>query len=307
MLRLKRMVQKLFHPAKNSLLEIDLRMMRLLDIAESGLDAEDTPYIRLRSGEIFCSFLPTKQELALYAEYKGSLPNLKKLPEECFRVAMDVVQRFYRENSAYHLPPKTHHLYPRWGFIDLGAYIGFGTIKAARQISKEGVVVAVEAQPDVYKLLEKNIKNNCINNVYPVHAAVGDRNGTLELFGDDRQSNSIHQVLQDQIHHSSHQYRKSVSVPAKTLDTILEEVGYPVDSMSTLVSLEINGAEAAALSGGSHFLRACPRFDLRIAARYGGVGDRKNSNTRILDILSAYPDVTAIDIEPYVFAYKYNN
>ncbi len=125
-----RRITKYFKGAK--LLLTDLKMMSLLDIAECGVDSENIPYIQLRSGETFYSFLPKKSERAIYKKYRKTLPN--SLIEDSFRVALDIIQRFYRENSGSHIPRKTHHLYPGWGFIDLGAYLGFGAIKAVRKV-----------------------------------------------------------------------------------------------------------------------------------------------------------------------------
>lgn len=288
---------------KFQVLLTDLKMISLLDIAESGVDSENIPYIHLHSGEIFYSCFPRNTERILYKKYRSSLPT--SLVEDSFRVALDIAQRFCRENCAGWSPPKTYYLFPGWGFIDLGAYIGFGAIRAARKIGQAGRVIAVEASPQAYRLLLKNIEANKLDNVIPVHAVAQDHNGSVNFFMDARQNNSIYQSLNDQVSGPTRQYKKSEIVEGKTVDTILAEVNYPTKTMSTFVSFEINGAEPLALLGMDNFLRTCPRFDLRIAARYGAANG-SNSRAKILEILSAYPNVTVVDLEPLIFAHKYN-
>ena len=71
--------------------------MRLLDIETSGIDEDDNPYIKLRGGYQFHSYFPNANEKKLYARSKKNLP--ANLTEECFRVALDIVQRFMRDTG----------------------------------------------------------------------------------------------------------------------------------------------------------------------------------------------------------------
>jgi FkbM family methyltransferase len=177
-------------------------------------------------------------------------------------------------------------------------------MKISRQIGERGLVIAIEACPVAYSLLVRNIEENALTNIRPVHAALQDVDGTIALFQSERQNNSIHSTLKDQKLNSDMEYADSATVPARMLDTILEETEYPLESMNTLVSFEINGAEVLALRGADKFLNLCPRFDLRIAARYGAAGDGVPKE-QILRLLAEYPDIVAVDHEPFVIAYKY--
>src|SRR5438552_17744425 len=73
-----------------------------------------------------------------------------------------------REPIAFHLlingtyEPETRDLIfrvlPIGGvFIDVGANIGTFTIPAAKRVGQSGCVIAIEASPDVFKILEKNV------------------------------------------------------------------------------------------------------------------------------------------------------
>src|SRR5207247_9671457 len=57
--------------------------------------------------------------------------------------------------------------------LDLGAGIGDFSVLASKKIGPLGKVIAVEPNPEDYRLLEKNIKiNNCLN-VIPLNYGVG--------------------------------------------------------------------------------------------------------------------------------------
>ncbi len=49
--------------------------------------------------------------------------------------------------------------------VDIGVYIGLYTTMASKQVGQNGMVVAIEADPSVLKILNKNIKLNNLNNV----------------------------------------------------------------------------------------------------------------------------------------------
>ena len=92
-------------------------------------------------------------DLILFKRFRHILPD--ELKQESMRTAIEIVQRFVRENSVLYIPPKSHYLYPGWGFIDLGAHTGYAALKAAKKVGPTGRVVAVEANPSSIRLLKK--------------------------------------------------------------------------------------------------------------------------------------------------------
>ncbi|MCR4316650.1 MAG: FkbM family methyltransferase [Planctomycetes bacterium] len=282
---------------------VDIKVIRMFDIDSCGIESDGTPFIRLMNGLIFYSYPCGPGESALFRENRDVLP--PKLTEECMKVALDMAQYYHRENSMFHQPPKTSHLYPGWGFVDLGTHLGYASIKASRKLGENGMVVAVEASPGCFELLKRNVEANELKNVRVVHAAVSDHDGELKLFKKQFQHNSIHETLHDQfIQSSESKYQNFDVVPSKKLDTILRETGYPVKDLATLVSAEINGAEILALQGARDFLRDSPEFYMRIAARYGG--DHESSiRDDILGLLSTIDNVEIRDVPPYVYGARY--
>jgi len=64
--------------------------------------------------------------------------------------------------------------------VDIGANIGIKTFIMAQQ-AKNGIVLSIEAGRHVFEVLCMNIKNNQLENVLPVHAAVTDKTSTVHF------------------------------------------------------------------------------------------------------------------------------
>ena len=56
--------------------------------------------------------------------------------------------------------------------VDIGVHIGLYMTMASKRVGPNGKVVAIEADPSVLKILNKNIKLNNLNNVRPVNNIV---------------------------------------------------------------------------------------------------------------------------------------
>ena len=68
-------------------------------------------------------------------------------------------------------------------FVDIGANVGYNSLLAAWRVGPEGKVVAIEASPKTFALLQANLAlNDYAKNVRAVQVAVSDRVGKLDLF-----------------------------------------------------------------------------------------------------------------------------
>jgi FkbM family methyltransferase len=65
-------------------------------------------------------------------------------------------------------------------FIDCGCWLGFGSIRAG-DFLKEGKIIAFEADPDVFRVLEKNIQLNKLCNIEVYNAAVYEKTGNIDF------------------------------------------------------------------------------------------------------------------------------
>jgi FkbM family methyltransferase len=66
--------------------------------------------------------------------------------------------------------------------IDCGAHIGKYTILASKLVGPKGKVIAIEPCPENYRILMSNLKLNKCKNVYPINAAVWEKNKKVRLF-----------------------------------------------------------------------------------------------------------------------------
>lgn len=123
--------------------------------------------------------------------------------------------------------------------VDVGAFCGYYTVLASRLVGESGHVYAFEPFPASYAQLLENIEANGCANVTAAPWAVSDRVGTETM------------VIKGEIDHywlNRHNsgVEPSIEVPAITLDSFFEELGWPrVD----VIKMDIEGSETAAFAG----------------------------------------------------------
>ncbi len=69
-----------------------------------------------------------------------------------------------------------------WIVLDVGAFLGFWLLKAARLVGEEGFVVGVEPNPDAYSIALLNVLANGLNNVRLLNYALGTESGIAKLY-----------------------------------------------------------------------------------------------------------------------------
>jgi FkbM family methyltransferase len=135
----------------------------------------------------------------------------------------------------------THSYSPRGGdtVVDIGAGIGTEVELLSRLVGPDGLVVAVEADPDCLRQLRKLVRSRRLNNVVVVHAAVADRSGkaVLQRFGQDGATNTIL---------PADEHATKVVVPQLSLEDLLDGIGATVVNY---LKMNIEGAERLALRG----------------------------------------------------------
>lgn len=135
-------------------------------------------------------------------------------------------------------------LRPGMHVADIGANIGFYTVKFARLVGPGGRVLSVEPDPGVADILEHNILVNKLANVDVVRAAAGDKLGTLRL------GRAAASSWYTGVHYK--QAAEWIEVPAYPLDLIVEERGLrPIH----VVKIDVEGAETEVLQGMEELLR----------------------------------------------------
>ncbi len=130
------------------------------------------------------------------------------------------------------------HAWPGTTAVDIGAHIGCHTLAMAKRVGAEGRVYAFEPQPKLHRELKVNMALNGMENVQTFCAAVGDKDGEIEL-SPLKEGNEGSSVLQG---------GAGIFVPLMTLDSLhLKNV--------SLIKIDVEGMEDQVLAGAQNTLR----------------------------------------------------
>jgi FkbM family methyltransferase len=130
--------------------------------------------------------------------------------------------------------------------IDIGAHIGRYTITSSKQVGKSGKVVAIEADPDNFQLLKRNIALNNLTNVLPLNYAVFSTRTRMKLY--EQSASAKYNSLMLARAAESKNY---VEVNADTLDNILKQSGV---NQVNWIKIDVEGAEFEVLKGSTEML-----------------------------------------------------
>lgn len=134
--------------------------------------------------------------------------------------------------------------------IDVGAHIGHYTLIGANRVGSTGKVIAIEADPANFEILNKNIRFNCLKNVSSVNCAAYSEKSKVKLYTPHRQSGfSIYNTVISTRANPRDQY---VEVDSDTLDNVLIENKIDL-SKTKWIKIDVEGAELEVLKG-SHAL-----------------------------------------------------
>ena len=125
--------------------------------------------------------------------------------------------------------------------IDAGAHVGVATHYFKHQYP-DARVLALEANPETFALLRKNVSHNGLENVRALHAALAPETGTIPFYAsasDEEPGAWGDSAIQQPWHEG--EATAVVQVPAVTLSSLLTE---PVD----LLKLDIEGLETVVLA-----------------------------------------------------------
>lgn len=166
-------------------------------------------------------------------------------------------------------------------YLDIGAHVGMHALTAARRLSElgGGKVIAIEATPDSAEKIRQAAKANSLNNVEVVQVGLGDHEGVLKLYTDDRFPPN------DAAVRSQFNTGQLVcEVRLARLDDIAESIGL---TKADIVKLDIEGGEVAALKGMLSTLRQLrPRF-ITLEVEEFRLRQAKTTEADIVSLLSS--------------------
>jgi len=122
--------------------------------------------------------------------------------------------------------------------VDAGAHVGVYTCHASKLVGPEGLIIAIEPDPDNFRKLLFHIALNHCHNVIPLNVALGDKVGKAKLY----RFHSAHNVICI----DGTWEAPFVEVPIITLDLIIEKLGIP---MIDILKMDVEGSELIVLKG----------------------------------------------------------
>jgi FkbM family methyltransferase len=137
------------------------------------------------------------------------------------------------------------HLPPGGVLIDVGAHIGYHSLKAATEVGPAGHVIAVEPNPATLRVLRENIRASGATTVRVEPVACSNAEGTLEFFA-AAEANTGESSLSRENASGAGQIAGSYRVRAKTLDAIVKDAAL---SRVDVIKIDVEGAEMLVLQG----------------------------------------------------------
>ena len=135
--------------------------------------------------------------------------------------------------------------------VDIGANIGRYTIIASKRVGTNGKVVAIEAHPGNFEMLNRNIKLNRLTNVIPLNYAAYSKETKVKLYVPDEESGyTIYHTLMERTG------KKFVEVDAITLDYLLLQLNGIREGIVEVnwIKIDVEGVEFEVLKGATNVL-----------------------------------------------------
>jgi FkbM family methyltransferase len=133
--------------------------------------------------------------------------------------------------------------------VDIGAHMGRYTIISSKRVGANGKVVAIEAHPNNFEMLNRNIKLNQLTNVVPLNYAVYSKETKIKLYLPEVESGyTIYNTIMS---NRARTEDKFVEVNANTLDYLLQLKGIMEVNW---IKIDVEGAEFEVLQGASNVL-----------------------------------------------------
>jgi FkbM family methyltransferase len=149
-------------------------------------------------------------------------------------------------------------------FVDMGANVGAHSLRVAHDYAHIGVrVIAIEAEPEAYKTLVRNIKLNNLTNIDAINVAVSDHKGSAVLhersYDGVRVGTGAHSIMSELVPGSfNFSNGKTLQIECDTLDNIISS------HRADVMKIDIEGAEIMALGGATTVLKQLRKIIVEI-------------------------------------------
>ena len=174
--------------------------------------------------------------------------------------------------------------------VDVGAHYGRYTLIAANCIGSKGKVIAIEADPKNFDMLNENIKLNKFENIKTLNYAASSNKSKVKLSIPEKKAG--HTIYSSIIPGRS-PTEKFIEVNANTLDNLLAENGISLERIKW-IKIDVEGAELEVLKGATDVLSKSK--DIALLIEIHNLGDGKNFYEPIMDLLKKYNFKTEFEI-----------
>src|SRR5918999_1806292 len=144
------------------------------------------------------------------------------------------------------------HFRPKEGdvVVDVGAHIGRYTIIASKRVGPTGKVIAIEAEPSNFEILNRNIELNRLANVTALNYAAFSKEAKIKIYlpGGDIFT-KYNTIISNWIWVKP--YDKFVEVNGNTLDNLLQQIGI---RQVNWIKIDVEGAEFEVSKGATNLL-----------------------------------------------------
>jgi FkbM family methyltransferase len=154
----------------------------------------------------------------------------------------------YVEDAFAALAKRHPGLFRDGDILDVGANIGYTAAVFAHAADRDATVYAFEPEPFNFRLLQASVRDRHLEKrVVPVHSAVGERSGDIQLWINE-QHHADHRVATDALRANvAHAADGYVTVPMISVDEFLAQRSSP--RKICLVKIDVQGYELAVCRG----------------------------------------------------------
>lgn len=214
---------------------IFIHLCRKLNVTRYGYTYDKIPFVETANGLIFFGLPNHKGINKLYANLNDGIKNC--FPEDISAIIFEVGSRFF--NDAQH----KRYTYRKGDVVvELGAYLGYYSMNAAKKIGPSGHLIAVEFVPENYQILCKNLSVNFPDNAQAILKGVSNKKGRKKIYAGGDQVNSFRQDIVSRFRTDF----ATIEIETDTVDNILKENNI---NKVDLMIIQVNGNELDALMG----------------------------------------------------------
>jgi FkbM family methyltransferase len=165
--------------------------------------------------------------------------------------------------------------------LDVGAYTGLYTLIASKRVGQNGKVIAIEADPTNFEILNRNIKLNGLTNVISLNYTVYSKETKLKFYLLPA-GTKYNNIMADRIKKTE---EKFIEINPDKLDDILQQNGISHSDVNW-IKIDVEGGEFEVLKGTTGILSKSK--DIALLIKVHNSKSSINLYRQIIEFLKVY-------------------